>query len=136
MLLSAYIQSAENKRVIRDFARKHLTQQWPKQTKAVENAIDVALDDSVTEGLQPYASWANTKENAASVNISVYKVLKIRVENCMRGAQVDHEQELTEMFRGPAQRDSVRFHEVSDGNGGPQERELETLRDRHAQAWK
>ena len=129
----AYIRSAENRKVLVAYAQKHLVQQWPKQAKAVHNAIELALEDAIEDSAAPYVSWSNTKENASYINVCVFKALKVRVESIMRGAQVDHEEELTEMFRGPAQRDSVRFEEVSEGLVS--DRSHEALRERHAQAW-
>lgn len=133
MNIVEYANSADNRKTLSAYAHKQLVQQWPKQSNAVSNAITFVLDDCITEGLGPYRSWANTKENAADVNVSIFKVLRTRVESMMKGAQVDHEEELTEMFRGPAQRDSVRYEPA---DGVTQDRELESLRERHMEAWR
>lgn len=109
--MQAYISSKANQTLLHNYAYKTLMSEWPSQRAALSNAIDASLE--TCSELGPfYAAWSVTKENIATVNVEIWKKLKVLVTQAMNGSVVDHvfvprESYVNESSVEPSERTSI-----------------------------
>lgn len=132
MSLSDHVKSSKNKELLERFAYKKLVDEWPNLKKALKNSIELCLDSAIESTLDSYEgrNWKVSATNIAEVNVAIWKTLRQNVSDCMRGAQIDPEEALEQMFEG---RGTV-MPETSV-EGLMTERDHEALRDKYLDAW-
>jgi hypothetical protein len=87
-MLTKYIQSKQNVFLLQDFAFRTLSNNWKKQD-ALKNAIDLHLHDCIVESLDNHSTLDLTGHNIATVNVAIWKLLKLKVIKALEGMPLD-----------------------------------------------
>jgi hypothetical protein len=132
MSLADHVKSTKNRELLERFAFQKLESEWPKLKKELKHSIELCLDSAIDSALEAYSNkgWKVSSTNIAEINVVAWKNLKQSVSKCMRGAQIDPEEALNEMFET---RGSIMPETTVEGL--MTERDHEALRDKYLSAW-
>lgn len=130
MSIEDHVKSKKNLDLVKAFACKKLYDEWPKQKKDVEKAIDLCLNDSIDSIIDTYVKWSVTPANIAEINVHVWRALKQNVIHAMKGHHAESDDVLAAMLerRGPP-------HAETKVEGVMSEHENEYMRDKYLEAW-
>lgn len=128
-----YVVSRNNVKLLRTFAIEKSAKLWPDRKSLVPQAVDVHLQEVVEQVADQYASWTPSPENLADINIEVWKTLRPKIENTLKGAQTRQEDALEALS---LHRDFANRHTDGPPDLHVAERSFNFLEDKYMNTWK
>lgn len=122
-----YIQSNTNIKLLRSFAFEKLKKEWIKTDTLLYNIIDDNLLDVVKDFCKRYKHWSLTSENIGTVNIEIFKELRMRIKRIADSMIQEPKETIRESFY-ETQKDETETNTY--------ERSYDFLHDKYLNTWK
>jgi len=89
--ITLHMLSTKNMSLLEEFALKKLSSDYSSVKRELESAIQSALQSCIENVLESNAveSWTLNQTNVANLNIQIWKLLKHKVQESMKGIVVD-----------------------------------------------
>jgi hypothetical protein len=132
-MIRDYVVSRNNVKLLRSFAIEQSSKLWPDKRSVVAHAVDVHLHDVIDNVADQYATWAPSPENLAEINIEIWKRLRPRIENTLKGAQIQQEDAIKTLA---LDRDFATRHIDGPPDLNVSERSFHFLEEKYMNTWK